>query len=81
MGASGRDVQLSEKALSLFNYGVECKSRARIAIYADYLQAGANAAPNVPLLVIKQNHSEPLAVVSLEHFMELLSDHQKNNQD
>lgn len=73
MGASGRDVQLSEEALRVFNYAVECKSRARFALYADYLQAVSNADTNVPLLVIKQNHSEPLAVVSLKHFMELVS--------
>lgn len=79
MGASGRDVLLSEKALSMYNYAVECKSRARIAIYADYLQAVQNAGTNVPLLVIKQNHSEPLAVVSLEHFMELVHANQKKD--
>lgn len=72
MGAVGRDVTLSESGLSLFPYAVECKSRARIALYKDYEQAQSHCdEKEVPLLIIKQNHSEPLAVVSLEHFMEL----------
>ena len=72
MGAGGRDVQLSEAALRRFPYDVECKSRAAIAIFADYNQAAGHGNAN-PLLVLKQNHSEPLAVVSLKHFMELVS--------
>jgi len=78
MGASGRDVQLSEAALKQFPYDVECKSRAAIAIFADYEQAKGHGTAT-PLLVLKQNHSEPLAVVSLEHFMELCSESKKDN--
>jgi hypothetical protein len=74
MGASGRDVTLSESGLHVFPYAVECKSRHSIAIFKDYEQAGSHCEEGeLPLLVIKQNHSEPLAVVSLEHFMELIS--------
>ena len=72
MGAGGRDVLLSERALSLFPYAVECKSRASIAVFRDYEQACQHVqGTEQPLLVIKENGSPPLAVVSLEHFMEL----------
>lgn len=80
MGASGVDVLLSEGALAVFPYSVECKNRARIAVYADYEQAKSNSEPNTfPVLVIKQNHSEPLVVVDLEHFMELTEYANMNN--
>lgn len=75
MGAGGRDVQLSERAINCFPYAVECKSRAAIAIYGDFAQAKAHVGSEKehPLLVIRQNHSEPLAVISLQHFMELVN--------
>jgi len=45
-----------------------------MAVYDLWLDTVDNVADNThPLLVIKQNHSEPLAVVSLKHFMELVS--------
>lgn len=81
MGAQGRDVQLSEQALRLFPYSVECKSRARIALYSDYAQAVSNASGDVPLLVIKQNHSKPLVVLDLDHFMELTNGTKKSSSD
>lgn len=80
MGASGEDIQLSEAAIREFNYGVECKNRAAIAVYRDFEQASSHVVgtDRVPLLVIKQNHSEPLAVVSLEHFMSLVKGKNEN---
>jgi hypothetical protein len=71
MGATGRDILLSDAALKSFPYAVECKSYARVAVYSWFDQCIANAGNDTPLLVIKQNHSEPLAVVTLEHFLEL----------
>lgn len=75
MGASGADVQLSEAALSRFNYDVECKNRAAFAIYTDFEQADARAKNNArePLLIIKGNHKSPLVILTLDHFMELIS--------
>ena len=70
MGQSGDDIQLSEKAFQLFGYSVECKNLAKVAIYKFYNQR--TNPKGEPLLVIKQNHSDPLAVVSLKHFMDLL---------
>jgi len=82
MGASGRDVLLSEQGLRLFPYAVECKSRAAIAVFADYLQAQSHTGEGEsPLLVIKQNHSDPLAVVSLKHFMSLVKEASESNKN
>jgi hypothetical protein len=78
MGVTGRDVQLSEAALQVFPYAVECKSRASIALYKDYEQACENAGSDTPLLVIKQNQSKPLVVIDMEDFFRLINVHQKS---
>lgn len=74
MGASGRDILLSESALSVFPFAVECKNRKQLSIYADFKQCSANAEPPkaLPLLVVKANYEEPLAIVKLTDFMELV---------
>lgn len=70
MGATGVDVLLSTRALELFPFSVECKNLARIAVYALYQQAVDNQIKGtMPLLVIKQNRSDPLVVLSLKDFM------------
>ena len=71
MGAGGEDVQLSPAARKLFPYSIECKNLAKIAVFNYYEQAIGHGNYE-PLVVIKQNRSRPLAVVDLEHFMELV---------
>ena len=65
MGQQGADVQLSTAGAEYFPFAVECKSRAKQAIYKDYEQAEAHArGTNLkPLVILKQNNSNPLAVV------------------
>jgi hypothetical protein len=69
MGSPGDDIMLSPKATELFPVSIECKSRKQMAIYADYRQAESNADGNEPILIIKQNHSKPLAVMDLDIFL------------
>jgi len=71
MGAQGEDVQLSEAGLKSFPYGIECKNLAKIAVYKFYEQATTHGDAE-PLVVIKQNRSKPLAIVDLEHFVNLV---------
>lgn len=70
MGVSGADLQLSEAAFVKFGYDVECKSLAKVAVYKFYDQR--SKAQGERLVVVKQNNSQPLAIVSLDHFMELV---------
>ena len=73
MGAQGEDVQLSEAGLKSFPYGIECKNLAKIAVYKFYEQAATHGSAE-PLVVIKQNRSKPLAIVDLEHFVNLVAE-------
>lgn len=75
MGTSGSDLMLSDKALSVFPYDVECKNQQKLNVWDAYAQS-ATRAKDVrngkglePLAVIKKNGQKPLAVVDLEHFM------------
>lgn len=76
MGVSGVDIQLSEKAREKFNYDVECKSYANIAVYKWWEQAVKNST-NQPLLVIKANRKQPLVVLSWDQFEDLIKCQEK----
>lgn len=71
MGQAGADIQLSERAFKLFPYETECKNLAKVVIYKWFRQRIPKEGNT--LLVVKQNNEEPLAVISLKHFMELIS--------
>jgi len=71
MGAAGEDLMLSSQARLLFPYSVECKNTESLNVWAAWQQACANAGDYEPLLIIKRNRSEPLAVVDAKHFVKL----------
>lgn len=72
MGGFGEDIQLSTKAREFLPYSFECKSNAKIAVYKFYAQAVHNAKDYEPIVVIKQNHSEPLAIIDLDALLDLI---------
>ena len=73
MGAQGCDVQLSVAAQEKLPVAIECKSYAKIAVYNWWKQAVSNTKKNqYPMLVIKQNHSNPLIVIDLDFFKYLI---------
>jgi hypothetical protein len=73
MGVNGSDLMLSPYAQDHFGFKVECKNRAAMSVFRDFEQAATECAPwLVPLLVIKENKSKPLAIVDLDFFMLLL---------
>ena len=76
MGAGGEDIMLSAKARNMFPYSVECKNQESVTDRKGFEQAEYNSGVYQPLLIIKKNHKEPLAVVEANHFMELI-DHTK----
>jgi hypothetical protein len=64
LGENGEDVKLlTLTAKRVFPYATECKNTEQfIGLYKH----------REPLLIIKMNRQQPLAVISLEHFFELL---------
>jgi hypothetical protein len=72
MGAGGEDIQLSPAGRRAFPYSIECKARAGLTtLYGWYEQAKGHGSAE-PLLVLKQDRQQPLAVIRLDHLMELL---------
>lgn len=76
MGVNGPDVMLSPAAQRKFKWGIECKNQeAYKRIYTDFNQAIDNTKKNQsPLLIVKMNRKEPLAVITAERFFELLKE-------
>jgi hypothetical protein len=74
MGQTGTDIQLSERARQDIPFDTECKSHAKFAVYSLFQQAAENSEEGrTPLLVLKQNHSEPLAVLRFDDFINILN--------
>lgn len=71
MGASGEDVLLSQAARKLLPIQIECKNKNKQAVYTNYDQA-AEHGDHHPVLIVKQNHREPLAVVDAKLFFQML---------
>ena len=73
MGAGGEDILFSQEAGDTLGISVECKSRSSLAVYAFYSQAADNCPEDrEPVVIVKQNHSKPLAVIDAEYFVTLL---------
>lgn len=69
MGAQGVDVKLSTAARELFPFSVEAKSYKKVAVYNWFKQAEDNTdGQTSPLLVVKQDRSKPLVVLSWDTF-------------
>ena len=70
MGCSGEDVLLSPKARGKFPFSVEAKNTERLNLHRAYSQCVENSKDlHEPLLIVKKNHTRPLAVVDAEWFI------------
>lgn len=75
MGAGGTDLLLSPRARQEFPFAVECKNVESINVHASFAQAVEHANKTDwahPLLVFSRNRTEPLVVLTFEHFLEIL---------
>lgn len=77
MGQTGEDVQLSPAARRLFPYQIECKNKARSQVHTWFEQAVGHG-DHEPVLIVKQDRSATLAVVRLEHFVDLVKNNNEN---
>lgn len=71
MGQGGEDIQLSPAARKLIPYQIECKSKARSQVHTWYSQAKDHGKYE-PVVVVKRDRDIPLAVVSFDHWLELI---------
>ena len=72
-GESGEDIKLlSLTSKKVFPYSTECKnSEMHIGLYKNFRQAKKHN-HRTPLLVVKKNREPALAIVTLDHFFELI---------
>lgn len=75
-GVTGEDVQLSAAARRCLPFQFECKSKKQISVYGFYDQAIEHG-NNEPIVIIKQNSREPLAVIKAETLIKII----KENHD
>ena len=76
MGASGEDLIMAKEARRKFPYSIECKNVEKVNVWDSMEQAKVNAKKGEPLVIIKRNQSNPLALVDAEYFVKL---HQPNS--
>ena len=73
-GQSGPDIILSKTGLKLCPYQFEIKSQNRMAtVYHWYNQANKKIpTAQEPVVVMKMNSRDPLVVLSVDHFFDLI---------
>lgn len=69
----GCDIKLSKKAQQVFPFKIEAKNRAKIGVYTFYAQATRHEGDGLePLVIIKQNYKNPLAIIDLDYFLDII---------
>ena len=71
MGAGGEDIMLSPAARKRIPFQIECKNQKQVTVYKWYDQAVEHG-KYPALLVIKQNHREPLVILDASLFLKIL---------
>ena len=73
---NGVDIELSPSARKLIPWSIEAKRQEKISLHTWWNQAKANCKEGTkPVIITKQNNKEPLVIMSLEDFMNLLWKH------
>lgn len=71
MGASGVDIQMSEAALAVYPFAIECKAQEALNIWAALAQAEENRGSHIPLLCFKRNRTDTYVALKLQDFLDL----------
>lgn len=71
MGQPGEDLQLSPAARKIMPYQFEVKAKATSQAHTYYTQAKSHGKFE-PVVVVKKDRDVALAMMKLEHFLELL---------
>lgn len=78
MGDGGEDVQLSPAARKVVPFQIECKNKAHVSVYS-WLKQAREHGEHTPLLVIKEDDSEPLVVVDAVTFFKMLRENKNGS--
>lgn len=76
MGAGGEDVTLSPAARKVVPFQIECKSKARSQVHTYYSQAKSHG-NHEPLVIVKQDRKETLAILDANTFFKILQEIQE----
>lgn len=71
MGQNGEDVQLSPLARSYLPFQIECKNKKEVAVI-NWLKQAATHGDHTPIVIAKQNHSDPVVVIDAKTFFLLM---------
>lgn len=72
MGQQGEDIQLSPKARELIPFQIECKNKREVAVINWLEQQATEHGEHTPIVIAKQNHSDPVVVIDAVTFFKLL---------
>ena len=73
IGQNGSDILLSKTARKLVGVNFECKNQNKMkTIYDWYKQSAKGQHKLMPCVVMKMNTRDPLVVIDLEDFMDLI---------
>lgn len=73
MGAGGEDVTLSPAARRKVPFQIECKNKARSQVHTYFDQAKSHGT-HPPLVIVKMDRKEALAIVEAETFFKMLKE-------
>lgn len=79
-GSGGEDITLSPLARRLFPFQFECKNLAAFAGYKYHDQASEHG-DYVPVVVVRANRREPLAIINAHQFLDILQQLQQKEAD
>ena len=72
-GQNGSDIRLSKVACKLVGVNFECKNQNKMkTIYNWYKQSSKGSSKLMPCVVMKMNTRQPLVVIDLDDFMDLI---------
>lgn len=73
MGETGADIKFSPEAEKLIPLRIECKNQEVYkTLYNTFDQANSHEGKGYPLVVLKMNRKNPLALLDAEDFFEIL---------
>lgn len=74
MGQQGEDIQLSPKAREYIPFQIECKNKKEVAVINWLEQQASEHGDHIPIVIAKQNYSDPVVVIDAVTFFKLLKD-------